>query len=122
MSDGIPPELPPPPQQPDEKKSGSKGYVNAMLLGFIIAGLIYHVVSGGLEGWIEAAPVHFYFAVIAISLLWPILLMLVVVIGGVWLGCKMTYKPPIAPQPLPRTQSEESSNQEEEKIQPGKEN
>lgn len=30
---------------------------------------------------------------------------------------KMGYKPPVAPPPLPRTQCEECSNQEEEKIQ-----
>ncbi len=32
----------------------------------------------------------------------------------------MRYKPPIAPQTLPRTQSEESSNQEEEPPEPPK--
>tara|TARA_B100001057_G_C22457248_1_gene797397 strand:+ start:296 stop:709 length:414 start_codon:yes stop_codon:yes gene_type:complete len=35
------------------------------------------------------------------------------VIGGVYFGWKMRYKL-FAPQPLPRTQCEESSNQEEE--------
>ena len=97
MSDVIPPELPPPPQQPDEKKSGSKGYVIATLLGFIIAGLIFIGVSLGVEGCIEAASVLFSLAFIVIYLFWPILLMFVVVIGGVWLVRKMTYKPPIAP-------------------------
>ena len=98
-----------------------------MLLGFIIAGLIYIGASEGSEGWIEFGPQLFSIAVIAIYLLWPLWLMLGVVIGVVCLwnmrkGWKMGYKSPIAPQPLPRTQSEESSNQEEEKIQPGKEN
>ena len=43
----------------------------------------------------------------------------ILVIGGVvYFGWKMRYKPPIAPPPLPRTQSEESSNQEAEPSQP----
>ena len=119
MSEEKPLEPTSAPQQPDEKKSGSKGCVIAMLLGFIIAGLIYIGVSEGSEGWIELGPQLFS---IAIYVLWPIWLMLGVVIGVVWLGCKVGKKTPIALQPLPTTQSEESSNQEEEKIQPGKEN
>jgi len=60
--------------------------------------------------------------------LWPSLLMLVVVIGAVYFGRKLRNRqeigdePPITPQPLPRTQGEDSSNQEEEKIQPENEN
>ena len=43
----------------------------------------------------------------------------ILVIGGVvYFGWKMRSKPPIAPQPLPRTQSEESSNQEEGPPEP----
>ena len=114
MSEEKPPEAPSAPLRPYLKKSERKGCVIAMLLGF--AGLIV----------LGAAPWLFYLPFIVIYPLWPILLMLVIVLGGVcggvWLGCKMRYKPPIAPPPLPRTQSEESSNQEEEKIQPGKEN
>ena len=117
MSEEKPPEPPSAPLRPYWKDSGSKGCVIAYL-GFIIAGLIFIGVSGGWEVWKELAPYLFYVAVIVIYPLWPILLMLVIVLGGVWLGCKMRYKPPIAPPPLPRTQSEESSNQEEEKIQP----
>ena len=106
-----------------------------MLLGF--AGLIFlGVLGAGLDGyqrdeiWSLASLIFKIISGVLLHILLDtvlgpillILLILVVVIGGVLLGCKMRYKPPIAPAPLPRTQSEESTNQEEEKIQPGKEN
>ena len=61
-----------------------------------------------------------------------VMMILLPVLGGVigvvclldmlgYTRMKIRYNPPVAPPPLPRTQSEECSNQEEEKIQPGKE-
>jgi len=128
MSEEKPPEAPSAPLRPYLKKSERKGCVIAMLLGF--AGLFFlGVLGAGLDGyqrdgiWSLASLIFkIILGVLLHTVLGPILLILVVVIGGVLLGCKMRYKPPIAPPPLPRTQSEESSNQEEEKIQPGKEN
>ena len=131
MSEEKPSEPTSAPLRPYWKMSERKGCVIALLLlGF--AGLIVGVMWAGLDGyerdgiwWLASLIFKIIAGVLLHTLhtfLGPILLILVVVIGGVWLGCKMRYKPPIAPPPLPRTQSEESSNQEEEKIQPGKEN
>ena len=128
MSEEKPPEAPSAPLRPYWKDSGSKGCVIAYL-GFIIAGLIFIGVSGGWEVWKESAPYLFYVAVIVIYPLWPIWLIEGIVAVGVSLGRmkrrEIGDKPSTAlqplPQTLPRTQSEESSNQEEEKIQPGKE-
>ena len=104
--------LPSPPQQP-KKHEGLGGKFVVVVAA--VACVVLFVFSLDIIGFL-LGPILL------------ILLILVVVIGGVWLGCKMIwlgckmrYKPPIAPPPLPRTQSEESSNQEEEKIQPGKE-
>ena len=127
MSEEKPPEAPSAPLRPYLKKSERKGCVIAMLLGF--AGLILGVMWVGLDGdqgdgiwWLASLIFKIILGVLLHTVLGQILLILVPVIGGVLLACKMRYKPPIAPPPLPRTQSEESSNQEEEKIQPGKEN
>ena len=121
MSDEKPPEPPSAPLRPYWKKSESKGWVIAMLLGF--AGLIFLGALG------DGAPYLFYLAAIVILPLWPIWLIMGIVAVGVSLGRmkrrEIGDKPSTAlqplPQMLPRTQSEESSNQEEEKIQPGKE-
>ena len=99
MREEKPPEPPSAPQQPYLKKSERKGCVIAMLLGFIIAGLIYIGVSEGSEGWIEFGPQLFSIAVIAIYVLWPIWLMLGVVICVLCLW-----------------QMRKSSNQEEENL------
>ena len=128
MSEEKPPEAPSAPLRPYWKDSGSKGCVISYL-GFIIAGLIFIGVSGGWEVWKKLAPYLFYVAVIVIYPLWPIWLIMGIVAVGVSLGRmkrrEIGDKPSTAlqplPQTLPRTQSEESSNQEEEKIQPGKE-
>ena len=132
MSEEKPPEAPSAPLRPYWKDSGSKGCVIAYL-GFIIAGLIFIGVSGGWEVWKELAPYLFYVAVIVIYPLWPIWLIMGIVAVGVSLGrmkrreigdkssTALQPLPQTLPQTLPRTQSEESSNQEEEKIQPGKE-
>ena len=85
MSEEKPPEAPSAPLRPYLKKSERKGCVIAMLLGFIIVGLIYIGVSEGSEGWIEFGPQLFSIAAIAIYVLWPIWLMLGVVIGVVCL-------------------------------------
>ena len=133
MSEEKPPEPPSAPLRPYLKKSERKGCVIAILMGLVC--LIVGVTWAGLDGyqldgiWWLASLIFKIFAGALLqtlhTFLGPILLIsliLVVVIGGVLLGCKMRYKPPIAPPLLPRTQSEESSNQEEGKIQPGKEN
>ena len=99
MSEEKPPEPPSAPLRPYLKKSERKGCVIAMLLGFIIAGLIYIGVSEGSEGWIEFGPQLFSIAVIAIYVLWPIWLMLGVVICVLCLW-----------------QMRKSSNQEEENL------
>ena len=81
---------------------------------------------------IETAPfvvVFYAIIIVAIFVANPGLILIAVLVIGVVIGVvcwrmakrrEMGYKPPIAPQPLPRTQwvLEESSNQEEEKIQP----
>ena len=129
MSEEKPSEPTSAPLRPYLKKSERKGCVIALLLGFIIAGLIFIGVSGGWEVWKESAPYLFYVAVIVIYPLWPIWLIEGIVAVGISLGRmkrrEIGDKPSTAlqplPQTLPRTQSEESSNQEEEKIQPGKE-
>ena len=132
MSEEKPPEPTSAPLRPYWNMSERKGCVIALLLlGF--AGLIVGVMWAGLDGyerdgiWSLASLIFkiilgVLLHILLDTVLGPILLILVPVIGGVLLACKMRYKPPIAPPPLPRTQSEESSNQEEEKIQPGKEN
>ena len=99
--------LPSPPQQP-KKHEGLGGKFVVVVAA--VACVVLFVFSLDIIGFL-LGPILL------------ILLILVVVIGGVWLGCKMRYKPPIAPPPLPppplpRTQSEESSNQEEEKSNP----
>ena len=84
--------------------------------------------SGG-EISIETAPfvVVFYAIIIAaIFVANPGLILIAVLVIGVVIGVvcwrmakrrEMGYKPPIAPQPLPRTQAENSSNQEAEKSE-----
>ena len=121
MSEEKPPEPPSAPQQPGEKKSGSKGCVIAMLLGF--AGLMFLGFWGSGATGVEDA-----FFVVIIRVIWSVVVLVttpggqmflisVLAIGVVWATRKrrkMGYKPPIAPQALPQTQSEESSNQESE--------
>ena len=85
MSEEKPSEPTSAPLRPYLKKSERKGCVIAMLLGFIIVGLIYIGVSEGSEGWIEFGPQLFSIAGIAIYTLWPIWLMLGVIIGVVCL-------------------------------------
>ena len=99
MSEEKPSEPTSAPLRPYLKKSERKGCVIAMLLGFIIAGLIYIGVSEGSEGWIEFGPQLFSIAGIAIYTLWPIWLMLGVIIGVV---CLWNMR--------------KSSNQEEENL------
>ena len=120
MSDEKPPEPPSAPLRPYWKKSESKGWVIAMLLGF--AGLIFLGALG------DGAPYLFYLAAIVILPIWPILLIGGIVSGGVSLGRikrrEIGDQPPkedatsVASQSLPRAQSEESSNQEAEPSQP----
>ena len=63
MSEEKPPEPPSAPQQPDEKKSGSKGWVIARLLG--LAGLIF-LFGGRLEGTAQYGLWFLTFGVIGI--------------------------------------------------------
>ena len=129
MSEEKPSEPPSAPQPPDEKKRLNRGVSGRwgclVAIGLCFAVLFSPVFLSGGEISIETAPfvvVLYAIMIVAIFVANPgLILIAVLVLGGVWLGCKMRYKPPIAPPPLPRTQSEESSNQEEEKIQPGKE-
>ena len=124
MSEEKPPEPTSAPLRPYWKMSERKGCVIALLLlGF--AGLIVGVMWAGLDGyerdgiWSLASLIFkIILGVLLHTVLGQILLILVPVIGGVLLACAMRYKPPIAPPPLPRTQSEESSNQEAEPSQP----
>ena len=78
MSDEKPPEPPSAPLRPYWKKSESKGWVIAMLLGF--AGLIFLGALG------DGASYLFYLAAIVILPIWPILLIGGIVSGGVSLG------------------------------------
>ena len=129
MSEEKPPDPPSAPQPSDEKKRLNRGVSGRwgclVAIGLCFAVLFSPVFLSGGEISIETAPFVVVFYAIIIAAIFVanpgLILIAVLVLGGVWLGCKMRYKPPTAPPPLPRTQSEESSNQEEEKIQPGKE-
>ena len=121
MSEEKPSVQPSAPQQPDEKKSESKGCVIAMLLGF--AGLIFlgFLVSGAtsVEDAVFLVIIRVIWGVVVLVTTpgWQMFLISVLAIGVIWATRKrrkMGYKPPIAPQALPQTQSEESSNQESE--------
>ena len=99
---------------------------------FMLRGLFFPGVFERGEISIETAPfvvVFYAIIIVAIFVVNPGLILIAVLVIGVVIGVvcwrmakrrEMEYKPPIAPQPLPRTQwvLEESSNQEEEKIQP----
>ena len=136
MSKEEPLVLPSPNQQPDQKRRPNRGCLAGG--GCLVAiGLCFTVffspvfLSEG-EISIETAPfvvVFYAIIIVAIFVANPGLILIAVLVIGVVIGVvcwrmakrrEMGYKPPIAPQPLPRTQwvLEESSNQEEEKIQP----
>ena len=136
MSKEEPLVLPSPNQQPDQKRRPNRGCLAGG--GCLVAiGLCFTVffspvfLSGG-EISIETAPfvvVFYAIIIVAIFVANPGLILIAVLVIGVVIGVvcwrmakrrEMGCKPPIAPQPLPRTQwvLEESSNQEEEKIQP----
>ena len=135
MSEEKPPEPPSAPLRPYWKDSGSNGCLIAYL-GFIILCLIYIGVTWvGAAGyqrdgiwWLASLIFKLILGLFLQSGLGPILLILGVVSGAVYFGRTLHNRqeigdePSIAPQALPTTQSEESSNQEEGKIQPGKEN
>ena len=121
MSEEKPPEPPSAPLRPYWKKSESKGCVIAMLLGF--AGLIFlgFLVSGAtsVEDAVFLVIIRVIWSVVVLVTTpgWQMFLISVLAIGVIWATRKrrkMGYKPPIAPQALPQTQSEESSNQESE--------
>ena len=92
-----------------------------MLLGF--AGLIFlgFLVSGAtsVEDAVGLVIIRVIWGVVVLVTTpgWQMFLISVLAIGVIWATRKrrkMGYKPPVAPPPLPRTQCEESSNQEEE--------
>ena len=124
MSDDMATELPSAPQQPGKKKRGGCGCLLAISLCFAVF-LLPVLLSGG-EVSIEASPfvvVLYAIMIVAIFVANPVLALIpVFVIGVVWayFAWRMRErreiggKPPIAPQPLPRTQSDESSSQEAE--------
>ena len=121
MSEEKPPEPPSAPLRPYWKKSESKGCVIALLLGF--AGLIFLglLVSGAtsVEDAVFLVTIRVIWGVVVLVTTpgWQMFLISVLAIGVIWATRKrrkMGYKPPIAPQALPQTQSEESSNQESE--------
>ena len=121
MREEKPPEPPSAPLRPYWKKSESKGCVIAMLLGF--AGLIFlgFLVSGAtsVEDAVFLVIIRVIWSVVVLVTTpgWQMFLISVLAIGVIWATRKrrkMGYKPPIAPQALPQTQSEESSNQESE--------
>ena len=121
MSEEKPREPPSAPLRPYWKKSESKGYVIAMLLGF--AGLIFlgFLVSGAasVEDAVFLVIIRVIRGVVVLVTTpgWQMFLISVLAIGVIWAKRKrrkMGYKQPIAPQALPQTLSEESSNQESE--------
>ena len=136
MSEEKPPDPPSAPQPPDEKKRLNRGVSGRwgclVAIGLCFAVLFSPVFLSGGEISIETAPfvvVLYAIIIAAIFVANPGLILIAVLVIGVVIGVvclrmakrrEMGYKPPIAPQPLPRTQwvLEESSNQEEEKIQP----
>ena len=136
MSEENPPDPPSAPQPPDEKKRLNRGCLAGggclVAIGSCFAVFFSPVFLSGGEISTETAPlvvVFYAIMVVAIFVANPGLILIAVLVIGVVIGVvcwrmakrrEMGYKPPIAPQPLPRTQwvLEESSNQEEEKIQP----
>ena len=121
MSEEKPSEPPSAPRQPGEKKSGWKRWLLALLLGFAGLTFLGFLVSG-------AASVEDAFFLVIIRVIWGVVVLVttpgwqmflisVLAIGVIWATRKrrkMGYKQPIAPEALPQTLSEESSNQESE--------
>ena len=115
------------PQPPDEKKRLNRGVSGRwgclVAIGLCFAVLFSPVFLSGGEISIETAPfvvVLYAIIIVAIFVANPGLILIAVLVIGVVIGVvcwgmakrrEMEYKPPIAPQPLPRTQwvLEESS-------------
>ena len=127
MSEEKPSVRPSAPQQPDKKNGCSPGCFWVLVaIGLCFAVFLSPVFLSGGEVPIESAPfavVFYAIIIVAIFVAHPELILIAVLVIGVVIGVvcwrmakrrEMGHKPPIAPQPLPRTQCEESSNQEAE--------
>lgn len=125
MSEEKLPELPSAPKPPGEKKRGDGGCLSGRGCGCLVAiGLCFAVflllmLSSGGEALLGV--VLYAITIVAIFVEYPVVALIpVVVIGAVYFGRKLHNRqeigdePSIAPQPLPRTQAENSSNQEAE--------
>ena len=126
MSEEKLPELPSAPQPPGEKMRGDGGCLSGggclVAIGLCFAVFLLLMLSTGGEALLGV--ILYAIIIVAIFLKYPVVALIpVVVIGAVYFGRKLHNRqeigdePSIAPQPLPRTQAENSSNQEAEKSE-----
>ena len=119
MSEEKLPELPSAPQPPGEKKPGDGGCLSGggclVAMGLCFAVFLLLMLSTGGEALLGV--VLYAIIIVAVFVEYPVVALIpVVVIGAVYFGRKLHNRqeigdePSIAPQPLSRTQAENSSN------------